>query len=617
MLAALIPSSLSIIMSDYRVVSSDRQRQQKYKSDWLINFDDDDLVQPLSFDLDVDTYPYLMNLFINAIGIDREFGFARIKVHASEKAPERDMSIVVKKRRIYVVAIHKGKLLNEQMLGSRGSLIGLQVSRRLFHEALLAIINYEDLSWWKKGAGMFAFVVCEAGRFSCIYKALRIVFCLDTSITLTNSYEWMANIPKLWWKFSKWDREIAKCVSRTVEETPAEDITNKAAKLLKEADAQGASRQVKRWGRDILKFASWDKNRSSILPNRSNLAKFRKERGQLKLETVKRSSTYGQRIEPELWGQIKFLDEKETTVKTSSTSSTYRQRIEPSLELKNNLGKNSIDFLVKVDKKNHPMLYLRKGTMIMNQSCGIFRDPSPSLDMSALSGKIITCSWDYNKNSWTLHHVPNIGEYFIFFKHFDNFILVKARSFCYFLHRGFLHGLVLIMRSIEDKGILNLGSTQEIQGGGNGSNRGSHHHRTALGKPTPSKWDNLSSGPQDAKACHLLANAAMPCALWDIFAAAFNQRITPATCAIEETLSEIKNYAVSEIKKLSGSANGEAGYKDGDLGSALFNKPKSFAIDRKNNIYIADKSNQICANFASFVEGSKTTSSGELWDMKH
>lgn len=56
------------------------------------------------------------------------------------------------------------------------------------------------------------------------------------------------------------------------------------------------------------------------------------------------------------------------------------------------------------------------------------------------------------------------------------------------------------MRSIEDKGCLNLGSPQEIHVG-NGSNRGSHHHRTALGKPTPSKWDdaqkwlvNLSRG---------------------------------------------------------------------------------------------------------------------------
>ena len=50
---------------------------------------------------------------------------------------------------------------------------------------------------------------------------------------------------------------------------------------------------------------------------------------------------------------------------------------------------------------------------------------------------------------------------------------------------------------------------------------------------------------------------------------------------------------MNEIKKLSGDANGEAGYKDGDLGSAMFNKPKSFAIDKKNNIYIADKSNHV------------------------
>ena len=50
---------------------------------------------------------------------------------------------------------------------------------------------------------------------------------------------------------------------------------------------------------------------------------------------------------------------------------------------------------------------------------------------------------------------------------------------------------------------------------------------------------------------------------------------------------------MNEIKKLSGDANGAAGYKDGDLGSAMFNKLKSFAIDRKNNIYIADKSNHV------------------------
>ncbi|XP_059633568.1 remorin 1.4 [Cornus florida] len=65
------------------------------------------------------------------------------------------------------------------------------------------------------------------------------------------------------------------------------------------------------------------------------------------------------------------------------------------------------------------------------------------------------------------------------------------------------------MRSIEDKGCLNYGPAQEISTSSaisfefhkeNGTNRTSHH-RTALGKPTPSKWDdaqkwlvNLSRG---------------------------------------------------------------------------------------------------------------------------
>ncbi|KAL8227508.1 hypothetical protein R6Q57_015092 [Mikania cordata] len=49
----------------------------------------------------------------------------------------------------------------------------------------------------------------------------------------------------------------------------------------------------------------------------------------------------------------------------------------------------------------------------------------------------------------------------------------------------------------------------------------------------------------------------------------------------------------SEVKKLSGNANGNAGYNDCDLESAEFNKPKNFALDTKNNIYIADKSNHV------------------------
>lgn len=68
------------------------------------------------------------------------------------------------------------------------------------------------------------------------------------------------------------------------------------------------------------------------------------------------------------------------------------------------------------------------------------------------------------------------------------------------------------MRSIEDKGCLNNGTTQEVAGGScmsfefksNGLTRSASHHRTALGKPTPSKWDdaqkwlvNLSRGEKN------------------------------------------------------------------------------------------------------------------------
>ncbi|GKD76411.1 hypothetical protein Tco_1339032, partial [Tanacetum coccineum] len=66
----------------------------------------------------------------------------------------------------------------------------------------------------------------------------------------------------------------------------------------------------------------------------------------------------------------------------------------------------------------------------------------------------------------------------------------------------------------------------------------------------------------------------------------------------------------SEIKKLSGNTDGEAGYNDGDLGSAKFNKPKSFAIDRKNNIYIADKSNHVIRKISK--SGVTTIAGGNI-----
>ncbi|KAL0297083.1 UNVERIFIED_CONTAM: hypothetical protein Sradi_6760400 [Sesamum radiatum] len=79
------------------------------------------------------------------------------------------------------------------------------------------------------------------------------------------------------------------------------------------------------------------------------------------------------------------------------------------------------------------------------------------------------------------------------------------------------------MRSIEDKGCLHNGTTQETSGGScmsfefqkSGWKNRTSHHRTALGKPTPSKWDdaqkwlvNLSRGEKNqAKASPRNSNA--------------------------------------------------------------------------------------------------------------
>ncbi len=59
-------------------------------------------------------------------------------------------------------------------------------------------------------------------------------------------------------------------------------------------------------------------------------------------------------------------------------------------------------------------------------------------------------------------------------------------------------------------------------------------------------------------------------------------------CAIKVSLV----IAESEftVKKLAGDEKG--GYSDGESGSARFNKPRSFAVDLKGNVYVADKTNR-------------------------
>ncbi|KAL9677824.1 hypothetical protein QQ045_015660 [Rhodiola kirilowii] len=53
----------------------------------------------------------------------------------------------------------------------------------------------------------------------------------------------------------------------------------------------------------------------------------------------------------------------------------------------------------------------------------------------------------------------------------------------------------------------------------------------------------------------------------------------------------------SVIVRLAG--NGSAGFADGDLRSSVFNKPKSFVIDLKGNVYVADQSNHVIRKITS------------------
>ncbi|KAK6160161.1 hypothetical protein DH2020_003542 [Rehmannia glutinosa] len=53
------------------------------------------------------------------------------------------------------------------------------------------------------------------------------------------------------------------------------------------------------------------------------------------------------------------------------------------------------------------------------------------------------------------------------------------------------------------------------------------------------------------------------------------------------TVSLLTTSNETVIQRLAG--NGEPGYKDGDLDSASFNKPRSFAVDFSGNVYVADQ----------------------------
>lgn len=67
----------------------------------------------------------------------------------------------------------------------------------------------------------------------------------------------------------------------------------------------------------------------------------------------------------------------------------------------------------------------------------------------------------------------------------------------------------------------------------------------------------------------------------------------------------IFGFSVAESVFTKFSGNGSPGYADGDVGSAQFDKPRSFAFDLRGNMYVADRFNhairKITANGMLYV----------------
>ena len=57
------------------------------------------------------------------------------------------------------------------------------------------------------------------------------------------------------------------------------------------------------------------------------------------------------------------------------------------------------------------------------------------------------------------------------------------------------------------------------------------------------------------------------------------------------TFSLIIAESKVKVNRLAGASDRNGGYADGELDSARFNKPRSFAVDLKGNVYVADKTN--------------------------
>ncbi|GJU58511.1 enhancer of polycomb-like protein [Tanacetum coccineum] len=141
-----------------------------------------------------------------------------------------------------------------------GNLLGLRISRAVFRDAVTKImVNPGNCKEWRHSAGIFAYMISEAGRFYWVNRILRVVMCMDLSITLDERYEWMALIPHKWWLFSMWDRELKVKALSPHRKVQTNAFSNKGFDELTKGfeEPKDASLEVKKLGSQSLIYKTW------------------------------------------------------------------------------------------------------------------------------------------------------------------------------------------------------------------------------------------------------------------------------------------------------------------------------------------------------------------------
>ncbi|GJS13228.1 symplekin isoform X2 [Tanacetum coccineum] len=205
-----------------------------YAADEQVDFEDDNAVDKIPFDIDEDRYDLFMGRLIVLISVNRNQGYVRVNLKAS-RTNNKVIGIFIRKKSLYVVAIHDGvklyeigtsdyqagyfknayfteygEMYQDLFTKTNRSLYGIELGRRILRYSFEEIVyNVGDCKRWRYSSGIFAMMISEPARFVWILDIL-----IDRMerknghVILSDEYKWIAWLPTHWGKITrvaKWE----------------------------------------------------------------------------------------------------------------------------------------------------------------------------------------------------------------------------------------------------------------------------------------------------------------------------------------------------------------------------------------------------------------------------